>query len=85
FKQNHPITLNNKTFTNNIKIILKTNNINNHHNLNINNQIKNQIIKTKNHNIYKTPKITLLHITYKHLLTNIHNKNTIKQYHTHNH
>lgn len=63
--------------------MLKANRISSRHSLSISNQIKNRIIKAKSRSIYKAPKIALLHIAYKRLLTSIHNKNTIKQYHAH--
>lgn len=75
-----PVTLNSNRFNSLISLFLKTNQIDKHHSLNMSDQIKNHIINTKNHNIYETPTITLLHLTYKHILSTVHNENTTNLY-----
>ncbi len=46
-------------------------------------QIENRIIEAKSRGIYEAPGMALLHIAYERLLTGIHNRSTIEQYHAH--
>ena len=43
-------------------------------------QIENRIIEAKSRGIYEAPGMALLHIAYEHLVTGIHNEDTIEQY-----
>jgi len=83
FERGYPVALNDKTFADDVELMLEANRIGGRHGLGMSDQIENRIIEAKSRGIYEAPGMALLHIAYERLLTGIHNEDTIEQYHSH--
>jgi argininosuccinate synthase len=80
FDQGRPVSLNGRTFTDRVALMLEANRIGGRHGLGMSDQIENRIIEAKSRGIYEAPGMALLFIGYERLITGIHNEDTIEQY-----
>src|SRR5882762_6631062 len=80
FQEGTPTTLNGKTFTDAVELVLEANRIGGRHGLGMSDQIENRIIEAKSRGIYEAPGMALLYIAYERLVTGIHNEGTMEQY-----
>ena len=80
FQEGTPVTLNGKSFSDAVDLVLEANAIGGRHGLGMSDQIENRIIEAKSRGIYEAPGMALLHIAYERLVTGIHNEDTIEQY-----
>lgn len=80
FEEGVPVSLNGKTFEDQVELMLEANRIGGRHGLGMSDQIENRIIEAKSRGIYEAPGMALLHIAYERLVTGIHNEDTIEQY-----
>jgi argininosuccinate synthase len=80
FDEGRPITLNGKTFSDEVAMMMEANAIGGRHGLGMTDQIENRIIEAKSRGIYEAPGMALLFIGYERLVTGIHNEDTIEQY-----
>jgi argininosuccinate synthase len=80
FHEGHPVSLNGKTFSSPVELVLEANAIGGRHGLGMSDQIENRIIEAKSRGIYEAPGMALLFIAYERLVTGIHNEGTIDQY-----
>lgn len=81
FHQGYPVTINGKTFDDNVALIREANSIGGRHGLGMADQIENRIIEAKSRGIYEAPGMALLFIAYERLVSAIHNEDTIANYH----
>jgi argininosuccinate synthase len=81
FEEGFPVALNDKSFANQVDLVLEANRIGGRHGLGVSDQIENRIIEAKSRGIYEAPGIKLLHIAYERLLSGIHNEGSLEQYH----
>jgi argininosuccinate synthase len=81
FVEGLPVSINNKSFTSPVDLVLEANAIGGRHGLGLSDQIENRIIEAKSRGIYEAPGLKLLHIAYERLLTGIHNEDTLDNYH----
>jgi argininosuccinate synthase len=80
FQDGLPVSLNGKSFTSDVDLVLEANAIGGRHGLGMSDQIENRIIEAKSRGIYEAPGMALLYICYERLITGIHNEGTIEQY-----
>ena len=80
FHEGLPVSLNGKTFSDPVDIVLEANAIGGRHGLGMSDQIENRIIEAKSRGIYEAPGMALFFICYERLVTGIHNEGTIEQY-----
>jgi argininosuccinate synthase len=80
FEQGQPTSLNGRTFSDPVELMLEANRIGGRHGLGMSDQIENRIIEAKSRGIYEAPGMALLFIAYERLVTGIHNEDTIEQY-----
>ena len=80
FQEGTPVTLNGKSFTDAVDLVLEANAIGGRHGLGMSDQIENRIIEAKSRGIYEAPGMALLFIAYERLITGIHNEGTMEQY-----
>jgi argininosuccinate synthase len=80
FQEGVPVSLNGKSFTDPVALVLEANAIGGRHGLGMSDQIENRIIEAKSRGIYEAPGMALLFIAYERLLTGIHNEGTLEQY-----
>jgi len=80
FKEGLPVSINGKTYANQVDMVLDANAIGGRHGLGMSDQIENRIIEAKSRGIYEAPAMALFFIAYERLLTGIHNEGTIEQY-----
>lgn len=80
FEEGMPVSLNGKSFTDPVDLVLEANAIGKRHGLGMSDQIENRIIEAKSRGIYEAPGMALLFIAYERLITGIHNEGTIEQY-----
>lgn len=81
FERGLPVAINGQRFDDQVALLLESNRIGGRHGLGMSDQIENRIIEAKSRGIYEAPGMALLHIGYERLVTGIHNKDTIDQYH----
>ena len=82
FEEGRPVSLNGKTYTDEVALLMEANAIGGRHGLGMSDQIENRIIEAKSRGIYEAPGMALLFIAYERLVTGIHNEDTIEQYRT---
>ncbi|MEO7397804.1 MAG: argininosuccinate synthase [Ilumatobacteraceae bacterium] len=82
FVDGWPVSLDGRTFTSPVELVLEANRIGGRHGLGMSDQIENRIIEAKSRGIYEAPGLALLHIAYERLLTAIHNEGTQENYRT---
>ncbi|MES2393019.1 MAG: argininosuccinate synthase [Acidobacteriota bacterium] len=80
FEEGQPVSINGKTFSDAVALLLEANTIGGRHGLGMSDQIENRIIEAKSRGIYEAPGLALLFIAYERLITGIHNEDTIEQY-----
>ena len=80
FDEGRPVSLNGRSFADDVALMLEANAIGGRHGLGMSDQIENRIIEAKSRGIYEAPGMALLHIAYERLVTGIHNEDTIEQY-----
>jgi argininosuccinate synthase len=80
FNEGRPVTLNGRTFSDEVAMMMEANAIGGRHGLGMTDQIENRIIEAKSRGIYEAPGMALLFIGYERLVTGIHNEDTIEQY-----
>jgi argininosuccinate synthase len=80
FQEGTPTTLNGKSFSDAVDLVLEANKIGGRHGLGMSDQIENRIIEAKSRGVYEAPAMALLFIAYERLVTGIHNEGTIEQY-----
>ncbi len=80
FEDGHPVTLNGRSFADDVALFAEANAIGGRHGLGMCDQIENRIIEAKSRGIYEAPGMALLHIAYERLVSGIHNEDTIEQY-----
>lgn len=80
FKNGMPVALNGESYSSNVDLFLKANEIAGRHGLGMSDQIENRVIEAKSRGIYEAPGMALFHITYERLLSAVHNENTIDLY-----
>jgi argininosuccinate synthase len=80
FEEGRPVSLNGRTFSDDVALLLEANTIGGRHGLGMSDQIENRIIEAKSRGIYEAPGMALLFIGYERLVTGIHNEDTIEQY-----
>src|SRR5882724_5166379 len=80
FEEGHPVSLNGRSFEDEVALMLEANAVGGRHGLGMSDQIENRIIEAKSRGIYEAPGMALLHIAYERLITGIHNEDTIEQY-----
>src|SRR5512145_802020 len=80
FDEGRPVALNDRTFRDEVDLLLEANAIGGRHGLGMSDQIENRIIEAKSRGIYEAPGLALLFIAYERLVTGIHNEDTIEQY-----
>ena len=80
FEEGRPVSLNGKTFANDVELVLEANRIGGRHGLGMSDQIENRIIEAKSRGIYEAPAMALLFLAYERLITGIHNEGSIEQY-----
>jgi argininosuccinate synthase len=81
FNQGFPVSINGKSFADNVALIKEANAIGGRHGLGMADQIENRIIEAKSRGIYEAPGMALLFIAYERLVSAIHNEDTIANYH----
>ena len=81
FNQGFPVSINGKTYSDNVELIKEANAIGGRHGLGMADQIENRIIEAKSRGIYEAPGMALLFIAYERLVSAIHNEDTIANYH----
>ncbi|XBS71230.1 argininosuccinate synthase [Acerihabitans sp. KWT182] len=81
FERGLPVSINGRSFPNQVELMLEANRVGGRHGLGMSDQIENRIIEAKSRGIYEAPGMALLHIAYERLVTGIHNEDTIAQYH----
>jgi argininosuccinate synthase len=82
FDEGRPVSLNGRTFADDVDLVLEANAIGGRHGLGMSDQIENRIIEAKSRGIYEAPAMALFYIAYERLLTGIHNESTLDQYHS---
>jgi argininosuccinate synthase len=80
FEEGRPTALNDRSFDDDVALLLEANAIGGRHGLGMSDQIENRIIEAKSRGIYEAPGMALLFIAYERLVTGIHNEDTIEQY-----
>jgi argininosuccinate synthase len=80
FEDGQPVSLNGRTFADQVSLMQEANAIGGRHGLGMSDQIENRIIEAKSRGIYEAPGLALLFIAYERLVTGIHNEDTIEQY-----
>ena len=80
FDEGRPVSLNGRTFPDQVELMNEANAIGGRHGLGMSDQIENRIIEAKSRGIYEAPGLALLFIAYERLVTGIHNEDTIEQY-----
>ena len=80
FEEGKPVSLNGRTFADQVSLLQEANAIGGRHGLGMSDQIENRIIEAKSRGIYEAPGLALLFIAYERLVTGIHNEDTIEQY-----
>ncbi|HEV3027733.1 MAG TPA: argininosuccinate synthase [Planctomycetota bacterium] len=80
FQEGTPTTLNGRSFSDAVDLVLEANAIGGRHGLGMSDQIENRIIEAKSRGIYEAPGMALLFLAYERLVTGIHNEGTIEQY-----
>ena len=80
FEEGRPVSLNGRTFPDQVELLNEANAIGGRHGLGMSDQIENRIIEAKSRGIYEAPGLALLFIAYERLVTGIHNEDTIEQY-----
>jgi argininosuccinate synthase len=80
FEAGMPVSLNGKSYPNQVELVLEANQIGGRHGLGMSDQIENRIIEAKSRGIYEAPGMALFFIAYERLITGIHNEGTIEQY-----
>jgi argininosuccinate synthase len=80
FDEGRPVSLNGRTFADDVALMQAANVIGGRHGIGMSDQIENRIIEAKSRGIYEAPGMALLHIAYERLVTGIHNEDTIAQY-----
>src|SRR5215813_8417318 len=80
FEEGQPVALNDRSFDDQVELLLEANRIGGRHGLGMSDQIENRIIEAKSRGIYEAPGMALLFIGYERLVTGIHNEDTIEQY-----
>ncbi|MBX3116398.1 MAG: argininosuccinate synthase [Cryobacterium sp.] len=81
FNSGRPVSINGKSYSDPVALVLEANEIGGRHGLGISDQIENRIIEAKSRGIYEAPGMALLHIVYERLLAAIHNEDTLANYH----
>ncbi|MGO8672582.1 MAG: argininosuccinate synthase [Capsulimonadaceae bacterium] len=81
FEEGLPVTLNGRSFSSEVDLVLEANAIGGRHGLGMSDQIENRIIEAKSRGIYEAPGMALFHIAYERLISGIHNEGTLEQYH----
>jgi argininosuccinate synthase len=82
FVEGWPVSINGKTFDNDIDLVMEANEIGGRHGLGLSDNIENRVIEAKSRGVYEAPGMALLHIAYERLVTAIHNEATIENYRT---
>ncbi len=82
FDEGLPVTLNGKSFADQVALVEEANAIGGRHGLGMSDQIENRIIEAKSRGIYEAPGMALLHLAYERLISGIHNEGTIDNYRT---
>ena len=80
FQEGTPTTLNGKSFSDAVDLVLEANQTGGRHGLGMSDQIENRIIEAKSRGVYEAPGMALLYIAYERLVTGIHNEGTMEQY-----
>src|SRR6266446_1851181 len=80
YEEGRPVSLNGRTFGDDVELLLESNRVGGRHGLGMSDQIENRIIEAKSRGIYEAPGLALLFIGYERLITGIHNEDTIAQY-----
>src|SRR6266566_3228086 len=80
YEEGRPVSLNGRTFGDDVELLLEANRVGGRHGLGMSDQIENRIIEAKSRGIYEAPGLALLYIAYERLITGIHNEDTIEQY-----
>ncbi|HVR87712.1 MAG TPA: argininosuccinate synthase [Planctomycetota bacterium] len=80
FQEGTPTTLNGRSFSDAVDLVLEANAVGGRHGLGMSDQIENRIIEAKSRGIYEAPGMALLFLAYERLVTGIHNEGTIEQY-----
>ena len=80
FESGLPVSINGKTFADEVALLLAANAIGGRHGLGTSDQIENRVIEAKSRGIYEAPGMALLFIAYERLLSAIHNEETIDSY-----
>jgi len=80
FEAGLPVSLNGKSFSSKVDLVLEANAIGGRHGLGMSDQIENRIIEAKSRGIYEAPGMALFFIAYDRLITGIHNEGTMEQY-----
>jgi argininosuccinate synthase len=82
FEEGWPVSIDGRTFADQVALVHEANTIGGRHGLGMCDQIENRIIEAKSRGIYEAPGLALLHIAYERLVTAIHNEGTIDNYRT---
>jgi argininosuccinate synthase len=80
FESGRPVSINGKSFADEVALLTEANAIGGRHGLGMSDQIENRIIEAKSRGIYEAPGLALLFIAYERLVTGIHNEDTIEHY-----
>ena len=82
FHEGFPVSINGRSFDDQVALVLEANAIGGRHGLGMSDQIENRIIEAKSRGIYESPGLALLHIAYERLVSGIHNEATMENYRT---
>ena len=80
FHEGFPVSINGRSFDDQVALVLEANAIGGRHGLGMSDQIENRIIEAKSRGIYESPGLALLHIAYERLVSGIHNEATMENY-----
>jgi argininosuccinate synthase len=80
FDEGWPVAINGETFSDQVSLVMKANEIGGRHGLGCSDQIENRIIEAKSRGIYEAPGMALLFAAYERLVNAIHNEGTIDNY-----
>ena len=82
FEEGTPVSINGKSFSDEVALTLEANAIGGRHGLGMCDQIENRIIEAKSRGIYEAPGMALLFVAYERLVNAIHNEHTLENYFT---
>src|SRR5213083_2444953 len=76
YEEGRPVSLNGRTFGDDVELLLEANRVGGRHGLGMSDQIENRIIEAKSRGIYEAPGMALLFAAYERLVNAIHNEET---------